>query len=298
MAHSTSIVPDAENSVFRIRLTSESSQEASESKTLHTPLEKSTGSTKGAEGITEGIKGAESAPSIDSHDGISEAQMQGTEPGSQQLTLTLSDSSHLIMVREYFFDSEPRQPSRLTIKRLGVQSPYYWRNYSDRHIRSEYYPFEARAANAVNFLIRLGKAVLRSPTHSKKQRIVLIVPLRCLRISWAFSIRRPTTTTTAALSHSRPVRRSLLRAKCLQLPSGASPYKTIGCSLSSPMDNPPRSRAVKSQTGTDVTVFGLATLHRQKARTGSTPAASPRDWWRYGIYYLITQRRQPRSFSS
>ena len=37
-------------------------------------------------------------------------------------------------------------------------------------------------------------------------------------------------------------------------------------------------------------MFGLATLHRQKARTGSTPAASPRDWWRYGIYCLITQR--------
>ena len=148
VADSTSIVPDAENSVFRIRLTSESSQETSESKTLDTPLEKSTGSTKGA----EGIKGAESAPSIDSHDGISEAQMQGTEPGSQQLTLTLSDSSHLIMVREYFFDSEPRQPSRLTIKRLGsAVTPITGVITQTGTSTQSATPFETRAANAVNF---------------------------------------------------------------------------------------------------------------------------------------------------
>ena len=152
VADSTSIVPDAENSVFRIRLTSESSEETSETKTLDRSLEKSIGSTNGAEGITEGILGAESAPSIDSHDGISEAQMQGTEPGSQQLTLTLSDSSHLIMVREYFFDSEPRQPSRLTIKRLGsavtpITGVITQTGTSGQSATS----FETRAANAVNF---------------------------------------------------------------------------------------------------------------------------------------------------
>ena len=122
VADSMSIVPDAENSVFRVRLTSESSDTTAQRSITDTVLEESTGSSKGAEGIIERTKGAESAPSIDYQHGISDAQMQDTEPGSQQLTLTLSDSSHLIMVREYFFDSEPRQPSRLTIKRLGVQS--------------------------------------------------------------------------------------------------------------------------------------------------------------------------------
>ena len=152
VADSASIVPDAENRVFRIRLTRESSQETSESKKLDTPLEKSTGSTKGAEGITEGIKGAESAPSIDAHDGISEAQMQGTEPGSQQLTLTLSDSSHLIMVREYFFDSEPRQPSMLTIERLETTASAITGVITQTGTSGQSAtPFETRAANAVNF---------------------------------------------------------------------------------------------------------------------------------------------------
>jgi len=148
VADSTSIVPDAENSVFRIRLTNESGEETSESKKLDTPLEKGTGST----GDAEGVKVAEGAPSIDSHNGIAEAQMQGTEPGSQQLTLGLSDSSHLIMVREYFFDSEPRQPSRLTIKRLGTAASAITGvitqiGTSGRSAT----PFETRAANAVNF---------------------------------------------------------------------------------------------------------------------------------------------------
>ena len=151
VADSTSIVPNAENSVFRIRLTSESSEETYESKKLDTPLEESAGSTKGAEGAV-GIKGAESAPSIDFRDGISEAQIQGTEPGSQQLTLTLSDSSHLIMVREYFFDSEPRQPSRLTIKRLGsVASAITGVITQTGTSGQSATPFETRAANAVNF---------------------------------------------------------------------------------------------------------------------------------------------------
>lgn len=152
VADSTSIVPDAENSIFRIRLTSESSEETSESKTLDTPLEESTGSTKGAEGITERIKGAESAPSIDSHEGISEAQMQGTESGSQQLTLTLSDTSHLIMVREYFFDSETRQPSRLTINRLGTAASAIAGVITQSGTSGQSAtPFKTRAENAVNF---------------------------------------------------------------------------------------------------------------------------------------------------
>lgn len=152
VADSTSIVPGAENSVFRIQLTSESSEETSGGKKLDTPLEESTGSSKGAEGITERIKCAERAPSIDSHDGISDAQMQGTEPGSQQLTLTLSDSSHLIMVREYFFDSEPRQPSRLTIKRLGTAASAFSGVITQIGTSAQSAtPFETRAANAVNF---------------------------------------------------------------------------------------------------------------------------------------------------
>ena len=156
VADTSSIVPQAKNSVFRIRLTNESSEETSESKKPDTPLEKSIGSTKGAEGITEGIteriKGAESAPSIDSHNGVAEAQMQGTEPGSQPLTLSLSDSSHLIMVREYFFDSEPRQPSRLTIKRLGTAASAITGVITQTGTSGQSAtPFETRAANAVNF---------------------------------------------------------------------------------------------------------------------------------------------------
>lgn len=152
VADSMSIVPDAENSVFRVRLTSESSEETYESKTLDTPLEESAGSTMGAEGITEGIKGAESASSIHTYDGISDAQMQDKEPDSQQFTLKLSDSSHLIMVREYFFDSEPRRPSKLTIKRLGtVASAIAGVKNQTGILNSDATPFETRAANAVNF---------------------------------------------------------------------------------------------------------------------------------------------------
>lgn len=148
VAGSRSIVPDAENSLFRIRLTSESSEETSESKKLDTLLEKSTGSTEGAQGIT----GAETAPSINSHDGISDAHMWNREPGSQQLTLTLSDSSHLIMVREYFFDSEPRQPSRLTIKRLGTTDSVITGVITQIGTSGQSAtPFETRAENAVNF---------------------------------------------------------------------------------------------------------------------------------------------------
>ena len=152
VADSMSIVPDAENSVFRVRLTSESSDTTAQRSITDTVLEESTGSSKGAEGIIERTKGAESAPSIDYQHGISDAQMQDTEPGSQQLTLTLSNSSHLIMVREYFFDSEPRQPSRLTIKRLetaasAVTGEINQTGTSDQRAT----PFEMRAENAVNF---------------------------------------------------------------------------------------------------------------------------------------------------
>ena len=148
VADSTSIVPDAENRVFRIRLTSESSEETSESKKLDRPLEKSTEST----GDAEGVKVTEGAPSIDSHDGIAEAQMRGTEPGSQQLTLTLSNSSHLIMIREYFFDSGPRQPSMLTIERLETTaSATAGVITQNRTSGQSATPFKTRAENAVNF---------------------------------------------------------------------------------------------------------------------------------------------------
>ena len=151
VADSTSIVPDAKNSVFRIRLTSESSEETSGGKKLDTPLEESTGSTEGAEGAV-GIKDETSTPSIDSHDGISEAQMQGAEPGSEQLTLQLSDSSHLIMVREYFFNSGPRQPSMLTIERLETTASAITGVITQTDTSGQSAtPFKTRAASAVNF---------------------------------------------------------------------------------------------------------------------------------------------------
>ena len=151
VADSTSIVPNAENSVFRIRLSRESSDGIPESRTLDTTLEKSTGSTEGAEGAV-GIKDEKSTASIDAHDGISEAQMQGAEPGSERLTLQLSDSSHLIMVREYFFDSEPRQPSKLTINRLETTaSATAGLIIQTDKPNQDATPFETRAANAVNF---------------------------------------------------------------------------------------------------------------------------------------------------
>ena len=154
VADSTSIVPDAENSVFRIRLTSESSDEIPESKTLDTPLEKSAGSTEGAEDAegAVGIKDEKSTPSIHSHDGIAEAQMQGADSGSEQLTLQLSDSSHLIMVREYFFDSGSRQPSMLTIERLETTASAITGVITQTGTSGQSAtPFETRAANAVNF---------------------------------------------------------------------------------------------------------------------------------------------------
>ncbi len=152
VADSMSIVPDAEKSVFRVRLTSESSGTIAHSARTETAFGESTGSTKGAGDITEGIKGAESAPSTHSYDGISEAQVQGTEPGSQQLTLTLSDRSHLIMVREYFFESEPRQPSKLSIERVGTRADALADVKNQKGtLGKDATPFETRAENAVNF---------------------------------------------------------------------------------------------------------------------------------------------------
>ena len=144
-ADSTSIVPDAENSVFRIRLTSESSDKPSQSKKLDTVLGESAGSTE----ISEG---AESALSILSHDDVSGFRMRNIGSNSQQATLKLSASSHLIMVREYFFDSEPRQPSRLTIKRLRTSATSIAGLITQTSTPGQdATPFETRAENAVNF---------------------------------------------------------------------------------------------------------------------------------------------------
>ena len=148
VADSTSIAPNTDNSVFRIRLTSESSDETSQSKNLDTDL-------------GESAESAESASSTESHDGISDAQMRDIDPSSQQLTLKLSDSSHLIMVREYFFDSEPRQPSRLTIKRLGTAASAIPGVITQIGTSAQSAtPFETRAANAVNFFNRTWQGSL------------------------------------------------------------------------------------------------------------------------------------------
>ena len=63
---------------------------------------------------------------------------------NQDLSLTLSDRSHMIMVREYFFDSETRQPSKLAIRPLAI-------NAHRDNTEVDTIPFEARAENAVNF---------------------------------------------------------------------------------------------------------------------------------------------------
>lgn len=148
VADSTSIVPQAKNSVFRIRLTSESSDETTHNRGTDTVLAESVGSREGAETLKE----VESAPSIDSHYGILDAQMRDIEPRSEQLTLKLSHTSHLIMVREYFFDSELRQPSRLTIKRLGAAaSAIAGVKNQIGTADTDATPFQTRAENAVNF---------------------------------------------------------------------------------------------------------------------------------------------------
>ena len=56
------------------------------------------------------------------------------------------------MVREYFFDSEPRQPSRLTIKRLGTTDSVITGVITQIGTSGQSAtPFETRAENAVNF---------------------------------------------------------------------------------------------------------------------------------------------------
>lgn len=148
VADSTSVVPDAKNSAFRIRLTTTPRNQTTQSNGADTVLG---GSTRRAEDA-EGVKGAENVPSIDSHKGISDAQTRDMESSPQQSTLKLSDSSHLIMVREYFFDSEPRQPSRLTIKRLRTSATSVAGLITQTNTSGQdATPFDTRAENAVNF---------------------------------------------------------------------------------------------------------------------------------------------------
>ena len=128
VADSTSVVPDADNSTFRIRLSATSSDETTQN---------------------SGIENTLSGPS---HDRTSEIPMQSTIFWRKQLSLKLSNRTHLLMVREYFFDSEPRQPSRLTINSLGtVASSVAGGVTHDGQPNPDTTPFKTRAENAVNF---------------------------------------------------------------------------------------------------------------------------------------------------
>ena len=132
VADSTRIVPHADKSAFYIRLTA-------------TPGE-GTVQTSGTR------TGSENTLSNDSQDDISDIPMQGTDSQTEPLELHLSASSHMVMVREYFFDSENRQPSKLRINRLTSHAdPAAESAKNSAPSEQDTTPFETRAENAVNF---------------------------------------------------------------------------------------------------------------------------------------------------
>ena len=122
VADSVSVIPETDNSDFRIRLTAGP---------IHEVMQSS---------ITSADNNKFTAPVSD----VSKAIVARTSASRQRLALNVNDGSHMIMVREYFFDSGPRQPSSLKITALA-------KDEAINTTEVESTPFETRAKNAVNF---------------------------------------------------------------------------------------------------------------------------------------------------
>ena len=143
VADSASIVPDAENATFHIRLTTAPNDEVTQS------------TASGAAGA-----GADSASPIASSGQGSSISESRRESSSEQLTLQLSNTSHMIMVREYFFDAEIRQPSKLRISAVTTLTNTRTNTTTadvagaapaTLHATKNDTPFATRADKAVNF---------------------------------------------------------------------------------------------------------------------------------------------------
>lgn len=143
VADSASIVPDAENATFHIRLTTAPNDEVTQS------------TASGAAGA-----GADSASPIASSSQDSGITESRPESSSEQLTLQLSNTSHMIMVREYFFDAEIRQPSKLRISAVTTLTNTRTNTTTadvagaapaTLHATKNDTPFATRADKAVNF---------------------------------------------------------------------------------------------------------------------------------------------------
>lgn len=141
VADSASIVPDAENATFHIRLTTAPNDEVTQS-------------------TASGAAGADSASPIASSSQDSGITESRPESSSEQLTLQLSNTSHMIMVREYFFDAEIRQPSKLRISAVTTLTNTRTNTTTadvagaataTLHATKNDTPFATRADKAVNF---------------------------------------------------------------------------------------------------------------------------------------------------
>ena len=141
VADSASIVPDAENATFHIRLTTAPNDEVTQSR-------------------ASGAAGADSASPIASSSQDSGITESRPESSSEQLTLQLSNTSHMIMVREYFFDAEIRQPSKLRISAVTTLTNTRTNTTTadvagaapaTLHATKNDTPFATRADKAVNF---------------------------------------------------------------------------------------------------------------------------------------------------
>ena len=149
VADSASIVPDAENATFHIRLTTAPNDEVTQS------------TASGAAGAGAGAgAGADSASPIASSSQDSGITESRPESSSEQLTLQLSNTSHMIMVREYFFDAEIRQPSKLRISAVTTLTNTRTNTTTadvagaapaTLHATKNDTPFATRADKAVNF---------------------------------------------------------------------------------------------------------------------------------------------------
>lgn len=122
VADSVSVIPETDNSDFRIQLTVGPNHDVMQSR------------------VTSADNNKFTAPVSN----VSEATRDRPSSSPQRLALNITDGSHMLMVREYFFDSGPREPSSLKITALVEDEAV-----NTTEVRST--PYETRAENAVNF---------------------------------------------------------------------------------------------------------------------------------------------------
>lgn len=132
VADSVSVLPGPRGSVFRIPVTSHPTHYSDNTR------------------AADKTEGTLLVPSVTK---ASDVSMSKNDIATEQLVLRLSPNSHMIMVREYYFNSEAGQPSELTIKALPTHDQANTANVGTT-------PFEKRAENAVNFFNQTWQGTL------------------------------------------------------------------------------------------------------------------------------------------